>query len=493
MDATATAKLALDASGLDRGLQSATASLDRFAKQTGSILAGAFAFDKLISGFSSAIEKGDQLQDIAEKFGVSASKLQMLGNAASVFGSGLDQVSAGLNKLSLAQQKAVSGEDGADALVATFAEVGISLEELRSMGAEDIFLRIADSFASGANDGRQFVIVNELLGKAQTDLIKVLNQGSAAIIEQGNAIGVFSDETISSLSELSDQIKILQNNMTMGFGNVAALLNPFIKGLQDALELAVMLGVAVKEAATGNFAGAKQIGKRASGLGTEKMAERDKAEKSKKSPSKGNLERESVKSQKDLDKAEKDAIKERTDLALSILKSEDAEKKLANDSYERKRDTERERMLEAANLQVKAAQEKMKLQQDQAAKEKGMAAGPGGTSRQFEQAKGGAATEKLNFAGSLGDASINAMIEQERAKAAKEQQQVNRKEFDARVMEETSATTKSGDPRDMTSRRREFIQKEAQKESKGTKSLADIYQVLNDALTKITSSPIISV
>jgi hypothetical protein len=85
------------------------------------------------------------------------------------------------------------------------------------------------------------------------------------------------------------------------------------------------------------------------------------------------------------------------------------------------------------------------------------------------------------------------MIEQERAKAAKEQQQVNRKEFDARVMEETSATTKSGGPRDMTSRRREFIQKEAQKESKGTKSLADIYQVLNDALTKITSSPIISV
>ena len=492
MDATATAKLALDASGLDRGLQSATASLDRFAKQTGSILAGAFAFDKLISGFSSAIEKGDQLQDIAEKFGVSASKLQMLGNAASVFGSGLDQVSAGLNKLSLAQQKAVSGEAGAEALVATFAEVGISLEELRSMGAEDIFLRIADSFASGANDGRQFVIVNELLGKAQTDLIKVLNQGSSAIIEQGNAIGVFSDDTISSLSELSDQIKVLQNNMTMGFGNVAALLNPFIKGLQDALELAVMLGMAVKEAASGNIAGAKEIVKRASNLGTEKMAERDKAEKAKKLPG-GGGEREAIANQKELEKAEKDAIKERTDLALSMLKSEDAEKKLANDSYERKRDTERERMLEAANLEVKAAQEKMKLQQEQAAKEKGMAAGPGGTSRQFEQARAGSASEVLNFAGGLGDRSISAMVQQERTKAAKEQQKVNREEFDAKVKEQTSATTKAGDPRDMQSRRREFIQKEAQKESKGTKTLADIYQVLDTALQKIIASPIVSV
>ena len=491
MDATATAKLALDASGLDRGLQSATASLDRFAKQTGSVLAGAFAFDKLISGFSSAIEKGDQLQDIAEKFGLSASKLQMLGNAASVFGSGIENVSTGLNKLSLAQQKAVTGEQGAEELVAIFKEVGIGFEELRSMSAEDIFLRIADSFASGANDGRQFVIVNELLGKAQTDLIKVLNQGSAAIIAQGNEIGVFSDETIASLSELSDQIKILQNNMTIGFGNAAALLNPFIKGLQDALELAVMLGMAVKEAATGNMAGAREIYKRASNLGTEKMADRDRAEKTKKSPGRGDA-REAVANQKELEKAEKEAIKERTDLALYLLKQEDAEKKLANDSYERKRDTERDRMLEAANLEVKAAQEKMKAEKEQAEKEKGMAAGPGGTSRQFEQARAGTAGEVLNFAAGLGDRGISQTVQRERDKASKEQQKINKQEFDAKVMEQTSATTKEGLKRTMASRRQEFIQKEAGKEAKGGKTLADIYDVLNDALTKIIAAPMVT-
>jgi hypothetical protein len=279
----------------------------------------------------------------------------------------------------------------------------------------------------------------------------------------------------------------------MGFGNVAALLNPFIKGLQDALELAVMLGVAVKEAATGNLAGAKEIGKRASGLGTEKMAERDRAEKTKKSSGKASLERESIKSQKDLDKIEKDAIKERTDLALHKLKNEEAESKLANDSYERKRDRERERMLEAANLEVKAAQEKMKLQQEQAKKEKGMADGPGGTSRQFEQAKGSASGEVLNFAAGLGDPNVSAMIEQERKKAQKEQQQKNLEEFNKQVEKETSPTTPEGNPRTQESRRREFIQKEAQKEAKGTKTLSDIYQVLNDALQKITSSPLVSV
>jgi len=221
MDAVATAKLALDASGFDRGLSVAQSSVMRFAKTTGGLLAGAFALDKIIAGFSSAIEKGDQLQDIAEKFGVSASKLQLLGNAASVFGSGIDQVSAGLNKLSLAQQKALAGDNG---LANTFAEVGISLDDLRSMRPEDILLKISDSFASGANEGRQFIIVNELLGKAQTDLIKVLNQGSAAIIEQGENIGVYTDEQIASLSALSDSLKKFQNLTSLVFGVAATAI-----------------------------------------------------------------------------------------------------------------------------------------------------------------------------------------------------------------------------------------------------------------------------
>jgi hypothetical protein len=257
MDAVATAKLALDASSFDRGLQKAEASVSQFAKTAGTMIAGAFAFDKIISGFSMAIEKGDQLQDIAEKFGVSASKLQLLGNAASVFGSGVEAVSAGLNKLSLAQQKAIAGDDG---LINTFKEVGITLDDLKTMGAEDIFLRISDSFASGANDGRQFIIVNELLGKAQTDLIKVMNQGSAAILEQGNAMGVWSDETIAQLSMASDALKTFQNYLVIGFGYlISNVLLPIGREIQTILDLLTQLGLAAFEFGTGNFSAAKEI------------------------------------------------------------------------------------------------------------------------------------------------------------------------------------------------------------------------------------------
>lgn len=257
MDAVATAKLALDASGFDRGLLQAQSSVRQFAKQAGGLIAGAFAFDKIISGFSSAIEKGDQLQDIAEKFGVSASKLQLLGNAASVYGSGIDQVSAGLNKLSLAQQKALAGDTG---LGKTFEEVGISLADLKTMKPEDVLLKISDSFASGANEGRQFIIVNELLGKAQTDLIKVLNQGSAAIIDQGNAIGVWSDDTIAQLSAASDSLKTFQNTFVIIFGDLAAFINPIIESFKQFAEEIGMVGYALKTAFGGDIKGAYQIG-----------------------------------------------------------------------------------------------------------------------------------------------------------------------------------------------------------------------------------------
>jgi len=454
MDAVATAKLALDASGMDRGLQSASDSVNKFAKQAGTALAGAFTFTKIIQGFSSAIEKGDQLQDIAEKFGVSASKLQLLGNAASVFGSDLDQVSAGLNKLSLAQQKAISGESGSEALVETFAEVGISMEELKSMTAEDIFLKISDSFASGANDGRQFIIVNELLGKAQTDLIKVMNQGSVAIIEQGTAMGVMSDQTIASLSAASDSIKKFQSLLSLGFGTAAAKI-------MDAVE------------AYGRFAAIKPLIKFFDETKVQPTAK--KSIRQGDLPDKGALQKQ----QKEQEKTAKDEATQELKLIEARISGEESAQKMLADFEEKeakdKLKRDKDRADELADYRKKLAEE------EEATKRR---------PRLEQQARGGAATEVLDFAGALGDKGISATVEKERAEAAKEQQKINREEFDAKVRESTSATA-GGGPRDMVSRRQEFIRAEAGKEAQGQKTLADVYNVLNEALQKLLSAPIV--
>jgi hypothetical protein len=489
MDATATAKLALDASGLDRGLQSATASVDRFAKQTGALLVGAFAFDKLISGFSSAIEKGDQLQDLANRFGISASALQEVGNAASLSGAGIEDVASAMNKLAVNAGKAIGGDD---AMKQAFLDIGLSVQQLKEMSPQDIFFALSEAIQNTSNPLEAFAKAQAVAGKSVGALMETMRMGPAAIKELGDSMGVWSDNQITQLGAASDAIKEFQTTQTIWFGKTLIGLKGLIERYQDLTE-AIALSVAARFTKGLDNAGRASLMEESSAKAADVLMGRSEIQKNAQGQGRAEINKDAVKSQKDLDNAEKDAIKERTDLALSILKSEDAEKKLANDSYERKRDIERERMLEAANLQVKAAQEKMKLQQEQATREKNMAAGPGGTSRQFEQARGGAASEVLNFATGLGDRGISNAVEQERAKAAKEQQKVNRKEFDAKVMEQTSALTSGGNPRTMESRRREFIQKEAQKESKGTKSLSDIYEVLDTALKKITATPIVAV
>jgi len=221
MDAVATAKLALDASGFDRGLATAQSSVMRFAKTTGGLIAGAFAFDKIIAGFSSAIEKGDQLQDIANKFGIAASSLQQIGNAASLSGSGIDDVASSMNKLSVNAGKAIGGDTG---LVKAFEDIGLSVEQLKSMSPQEIFFALSKSIKATNDPLVAFAKAQAVAGKSVTALLETLKMGPEEIQNVGDAMGVFSDQQISSLSALSDSLKTFQNLVTLVFGVTASAI-----------------------------------------------------------------------------------------------------------------------------------------------------------------------------------------------------------------------------------------------------------------------------
>jgi hypothetical protein len=477
---------------MDRGLQSAGASVDKFAKQAGTALAGAFAMNKIIGGFSTAIEKGDQLQDLANRFGVSAVSIQEIGNAASLSGAGVEDVAAAMNKLSKNAGEAIGGNE---TMAESFAKIGLSVEDLKTMSPEDLFMSLSKAMASGTIPAtEQLAVASDVAGKSVGALMETLRMGPEAISTNGQAMGVWSADTILQLSEASDAIKTLQNKFTVGFGIMAQGIMPVIKTLEMLSE---QLGFSIAAASalmSGDFKDV--IGILGTGTTARKNFGKDTtAPKAKAGPidtEGGPSAKDKLKAEKsaisDSAKAEKDAIKDRTEEAMRILKNEESENKLANASYERRRERATERMLEAANLEVQAAMEKQKMNKEQARQ----MAGPGGTSRQFQQTKGGAATEVLGFAGGLGDQGISDTIARERAKAAKDQQKINRKEFDAKVMESTSGTTAEGAQRTMASRRQEFIKSEAGKEASGGKTLSDIYTVLNDALSKLVAAPMVN-
>jgi hypothetical protein len=473
-------------------LKEAENAVNKFAKQTAGILTGAFAFDKILSGLSSAIDKGDQLQDLANRFGISASALQEVGNAASLSGAGVEDVASAMNKLAVNAGKAIGGDD---AMIASFEKLGLTVSDLQGMSPQDIFFKLSEAVA-GANDPLEaFAQAQEVAGKSVGALMETLRMGPDAIQQMGQGMGTWSDDTIAQLAAASDEIKSFQNTMMIAFGSAAQFINPMIKGFKFMAEQIAMAMAMVGEALTGNLAGAKAI----SDEMKKSKAEFNKGDQPKAAAKPMDLEggagggkKAAAKAAKETEKAEKDAIKDRTDEAMRALKEEEDEKKMAADSEERRRQYIFESEREAINQKIENAMEENKLLE----KQKGAMAGPGGNSRQFQQTEGGAAGQRLDIAAGLGGG-VAAEVEKARKKAAEDQKKVTQGQLDKEVMASTSAT-KVGSfgigtaQRSMSERRSEYIQTQAKKEAEGKTTLDDINKTLQDALAKLTSAPLVS-
>jgi transcriptional regulator with XRE-family HTH domain len=227
------AKIGLETNAFETGLARLQNKVGSFAKGIGGLVVGAFAFDKLLSAMSAAIDRGDQLQDLANKFGISASQLQLLGNAAELSGASLESVAAALNKAAVNAQKAGGDKNLAEG----FAKIGISLSDLQKASPQDILMKFADAAASGAIQGEEFSLAVQLMGRSATDLLPTLRQGSDAIQAQGQAMGVWSDTTIAALGAASDAIKVIGNVWTLAFGNIVASILPATAALARFLGL----------------------------------------------------------------------------------------------------------------------------------------------------------------------------------------------------------------------------------------------------------------
>ena len=219
-------KVGVDKSGFTTGLASMENSVKGFGMKVGGILAGAFAFDKIIQGFSNAIDKGDQLQDLANRFGLAASSLQQIGNAASVSGAGIEEVASAMNKLAVNAGKAIGGDD---AMKQAFADIGLTVQQLKEMSPQDIFFALSEAIKNTSNPLEAFAKAQAVAGKSVGALMEMMRMGSSSIQELGNSMGVFSNETISKLSAASDALKAFQLLNTLVFGNV-------VSKIMDAVE-----------------------------------------------------------------------------------------------------------------------------------------------------------------------------------------------------------------------------------------------------------------
>ena len=272
-------KVGINKSEFSTGLASLENSVQKFGSKIGGILAGAFAFDSIISGFQKAIATGDRLQDLANRFGVAASSLQEIGNAASLSGGSLEDVASAMNKLAKNAGEAL-GDSGGQ-IAQAFQKIGLSVEDLKTMNPTQLFLALSTAVSSGSLGAQAFSVSMELAGRSAASLMETLALGPDRIIANGQAMGVFSDETIAALSEAQDAITAFQNKTTIAFGTAAQAILPIIEGLQAVIEFYTLAGSATASFFSGDRKAAAEILKRAANLGTEKLAERERQRKQK--------------------------------------------------------------------------------------------------------------------------------------------------------------------------------------------------------------------
>lgn len=246
-------QLGMDAGEFDKNVGKAGQSMDKLeqhlqraasvAKAAGLALAGAIAGFATATaiGVQSAINMADEMDEMAQKVGLSVEALSRLRYAAEISGVPIDVLSTGVRKLSQAMEVVASG-DVTGAAARSLAALGVSATtasgQLRP--TEDVLIDIAEAFARAQDGAGKTAIAMNIFGKSGAELIPFLNQGRAgiaALTDEADKFGVtLSGATAKAAGEFNEHLDKMAQ-MTRGvFNRIAAELLPSLNALAQYLE-----------------------------------------------------------------------------------------------------------------------------------------------------------------------------------------------------------------------------------------------------------------
>jgi uncharacterized protein YqgQ len=207
-----------------------------FATITG--LASALGVGALAAAVKQAANFADEMQETAEKVGITTKSLSELKYAADLSGDSFEALQTGLKRLSTNILEFSNGGKGAQEL---FNSLGVSAVDssgkLRS--ADDVLKDVADRFATLPNGAEKTALAIQLFGKAGADLIPLLNQGSAGLknmADEAERFGlVVDDQAASAAAQFNDNLDRL-NKSFEGFKLEAAKqVLPALADISDAM------------------------------------------------------------------------------------------------------------------------------------------------------------------------------------------------------------------------------------------------------------------
>lgn len=251
MATTPEVKIKISADG--KGVDTTVAAIRGSLKQLGSDLTrvqslatsalgfagigGAASVAGIIAIAKQTANAADEMANLAQRTGVSVEELSRLGYAAKMSDASLEDVSAGLKKLSV---NMVEAADGTPAAAQKFAQLGISVRDASgNLKSSDAVLKeVADRFANMADGAAKSALAQDLFGKSGLALIPLLNSGAAGLksmADEADRFGVtISTDLAKKAEEFNDTLDRLQS-VAQGLGqDLGAALIPALTDLSVA-------------------------------------------------------------------------------------------------------------------------------------------------------------------------------------------------------------------------------------------------------------------
>lgn len=238
------ARLGLDSSGFRAGVKQAQSATKGLSRDLNSDLKGAiaraFGTAAIVAAGKATIDYAGAISDLSEQLDISTDALQELDFAAQLTGSNLETFTGFLEKIAVARDDALAGND---ALRASFDQLGVSLEDLRTKRLEDLTRQIGRA-VQGGNAQQLIDPLKSVGGRGAAALIPAFKLGLENAAAQARDAGaIISKEDIATLDEAGDKLTILFQIMR------AELAPAIIWAAEKALDL--VYGIKAVSAALG--------------------------------------------------------------------------------------------------------------------------------------------------------------------------------------------------------------------------------------------------
>ena len=243
-----------EGSKLEAGLKDAESATQKFQRKldgwsvaVGAAVTAAFvgASKAVGSFFSSLVDKGDALDKMSQRIGISVEGIGKLSQMAQLCGSSMETFEGAISKM---QKSLEAAAQGGAAQQQAFQRLGLSITDLKAMAPEDQFLAVSKAMGGLTDQSERTAMAMQLFGRSGTELMPFFNQGSEGIADMESKIdslgGVMSSEGAKAMAELKDAMTLLKNGIAGTAQNLMASLAPAIT---KAIEMVTKAFTATKE------------------------------------------------------------------------------------------------------------------------------------------------------------------------------------------------------------------------------------------------------